>query len=215
MAYFGGTNAPFGNLHSDGWRLRAQVGTGSYSFRGHHKHDGQSYTPLEYRDDHDFLDALAGYQMQFGPLTAKVFAGASFSEHIVEGPDDFTPEISGQNVGPKAQVELWYDAGGGMWASLNGSYTTILDTYSVNSRIGWRVLPNLSVGIESTIQNRLADKVDLAGAYASGGAFVRYTWSTGEASLSAGLTVDLDTDDTVVIEDPTSPYIGVNWLTKF
>lgn len=215
MIYFGGTTAPFGDLHSGGWRLRAQGGTGVYSFRGHQTKPDGAHTPLAYRDDVSFLDALAGYQAQFGPLTAKTLAGMSFIEHRIDGPADFTPEISGQTFGPKGQIELWYDGGGAVWASLNGSYTTILDSYNVNSRLGWRIRPNLSVGLEATIQNRLADKVDLAGAYASGGAFARYTWATGEISASGGLTFDLDTDNTVVIEDPTSPYVGVTWLTKF
>lgn len=215
MVYSGGTSAPFGDLDGNGWRVRAHGGTGVYSFRGHQRQDDGSYAPLSYRDDVGFLDAMIGYHAQVGPLTAKFFAGATFTEHDVEGPADFTPEISGQTWGPKGQIELWLDPGGSTWASVNGSFTTLLDSYNLNARVGWRVLPNLSLGFETMLNNRVADEVDLAGAYASGGAFARYAWGTGEVSLSGGLTIDLDTDSTIVIDDPVSPYISATWLTKF
>lgn len=214
--YSGATAAPFGDLNSAGWRVRLQAGTGIYSFRGQQKKsDLTGYEPLSYSDRVSHLDALVGYSAQFGPITAKAFAGAAFVEHDVDGPIDFIAEFNGRDVGPKAQLELWYDPGGPMWASVNAGYTTVLDTYDLNSRVGWRLWDNWSAGLETNLNHRLAKEADLAGAYASGGLFLRYTWDSGEISLSGGLALDLDSDPDIVIDDEVSPYISVAWQKKF
>lgn len=216
FAYTGGTTAPFGNLNENGFLLRAVGGHGEYHFRGRQRAATGELQPLKFEDSVTFTDALAGYRFQLGSLTATAFVGLAFVDHNVSSPPGFDAAVTGAAWGPKAQVELWYETGGMSWVALNASYTTAHDTYSVGTRSGLRLgTSGFSVGTELHIDNRTAAGLDLTGAYARGGGFIRYAWDLGEISVSGGVAVDLDDSTGVLIDDPQSTYVGVSLLTKF
>jgi hypothetical protein len=198
--YSGGTLAPFGHIQADGWRLRAGGGFGQYTYSGERGKVRQSFA-----GNVTYLDVMAGYQTQWGPLTAKAFLGLATIEHRVFPLD---PDASaGRQIGPKLQTELWYDAGNGYWVSLNASYTTAHDTYAVRARNGLRVTPEISLGPELEITDTAVETTDLEAAYTRGGAFATYSWGSGEVSASGGVAGDIDGD--------VSPYVTLNIYTHF
>jgi len=221
FAYTGGTTAPFGDLDHDGFRLRAVAGHGEYRFEGFSLVKRGRTLVLDriaFRDRVTFTDALAGYMMQIGALTAKGFAGLAFVDHDVSAPPGFLAATEGTDWGAKVQIELWYDDGGPFWSAVNAGYTTAQNSYSINVRGGIRLGDSsspLSVGTELTIDNHGAQGPALTGAYARGGAFVRYAWDSGEISLSGGLIADLDDEAGLIIEEQYSTYGGLSILTKF
>jgi hypothetical protein len=228
FAYAGGTSAPFGNLNKAGIRLRAQAGHGEYKFEGWKvSRDADGFflvDRLTIEDRVNTVDAMLGYMFQLGALTAKGFAGLAYVEHDVSAAS-FIPPGNGVEWGPRVQIELWYDAGGPYWASLNANYTTAHDSYGASVRGGFRLgQSGISIGTEVSIDNRTAEGTDLTSAYARGGAFVRYAWDTGEISVSGGLAVDLDDGNPLELQPNASgmyaerleaPYAGISLLTKF
>lgn len=198
--YSGGTIAPFGHLHAEGWRLRASGGHGQYDYSGKRDNERRSFSGAVI-----YLDALVGYQAQWGPLTVKALAGIAFIEHRI-GPIDPVAN-TGPAFGPKLQTELWYDAGNGYWASLNAAYTTAHDTFSVRARAAYRLTDEISLGPEIEIMDTAVDTAELESAYGRGGGFAAYCWGTGEVSASAGLAGDID--------GSSSPYVTVNIYSHF
>lgn len=200
QVYSGGTFAPFGHLYEDGWRLRAGGGYGQYAYSGRRNNVVRSFSGGVM-----YMDALVGYQAQWGPLTAKAFVGMASIEHRISPVD---PDArAGQEIGPKLQAELWFDAGHGYWGSLNASYTTAHDTYGVRARAAYRLTSEISLGPELEITDTAVDTTDLDSAYGRGGAFVTYSWGTGEISASGGLAGDID--------GSSSPYMTLNFYSHF
>lgn len=193
--YSGGTYAPFGSLREDGWRVRATAGSGQYrSGRAPHLFFNSS-----------FADALFGYQVAFGSVTLKAFAGVTAEIH----------EGGGNAIGLKGVVESWINITSDEWASIDLAYGNAHQTYSARIRLGHRISPNLSIGVEGAALGVSGFDVDAA-VYDGGkanydgqraGAFVRYEWTGGEASISAGITDDA--------AHPIGAYGTISWLTKF
>ena len=78
-------------------------------------------------------------------------------------------------------------------------------------RLGWRLLPTLSIGIEAGAAGNI--ECDIARA----GGFLRYEWAAGEVSASAGWSNDKLLDGTPVagLAEASTPYASLAWLTKF
>jgi len=91
------------------------------------------------------------------------------------------------------------------------SWGTIHDTYGGRGRLGWRLLPTLSIGIEAGAAGNI--ECDIARA----GGFLRYEWAAGEVSASAGWSNDKLLDGTPVagLAEASTPYASLAWLTKF
>jgi len=189
--YSGATYAPFGSLRQDGWRVRASGGYGQYRY----EHNLQTI-----HGQTSFADALIGYQTALGPVTLKAFAGASADLH---GLTPFDPDnsVSGDAIGWKVALETWLNFTASEWGALDLAYTSAHETYSARLRLGHRLLPELSVGMEAGAQGNAE--------YDGGrlGAFVRYEWAAGEASLAAGVSGD--------IAAPTNPYMTAGWMMRF
>lgn len=206
VIFSGATAAPFGDLHRDGLRLRATGGIGQYAYC--FRHDAcKGGGTLQGRAT--FSDILAGYVMQNGALTTAVYAGAAFVEHDLELA---APHMaSGAAWGPKLAVELWYDNGGPIWVSVNSSATTAHNTYSWRGRVGYRIMPNLAMGPEFTVDGN-GLQLEAIGAHRDvlvrSGAFARYTWGDSELSASAGIAENL-------ADSTTGGYGSITWATKF
>lgn len=198
LVYGGATISPFGDLWTDGWRLRATTGYGAYSYIGN-RFDPSTGTAARFAfaGRITFVDGLAGYLWRLGPLTAKAFAGVSMIDHEI-APLDYLAS-AGMRVGAKGVVELWLNLGQLAWTSLDASYSTAHRTYSARSRIGYRIMSTLTVGVEAGINGSAGFDED-GGKTAMldpqhrdlrFGGFARLEWCGGELSLSAGMSTDL------------------------
>ncbi|WP_334145321.1 cellulose biosynthesis protein BcsS [Hyphomicrobium sp.] len=233
LVYSGVTLAPWSGIHDDGWRFRAAGGYGAYKYDSTiwdttlHDTRQQRFEARTYN-----ADILVGYLKRFGPLTAKGFVGASMISHDIE-PLDEQAVAFGDEVGVKGVVELWLNIGERAWGSLDLSWASAHETRAAHARLGYRVWPALSLGVEGAVNidaqaecrvngthtsrcNLLSEEIDRAELldYARGGVFARYEWGTGEVSLSAGVLGGSfgsgRHDDTDV-----APYVTFNWLTQF
>ena len=101
LAYSGMTVAPSwsNDIYSNGWRLRVGGGYGRYSYERDVLVDPVCGTPLSlacayhrkrFDAAHSYAEALVGYYLQLGALTAKAFAGAAFSSNATSPPDPET-----------------------------------------------------------------------------------------------------------------------------
>jgi Cellulose biosynthesis protein BcsS len=207
--YTGVTAAPFGSLDRDGVRVRAVGGYGAYRYSGP-RAAGVGSRIVAFRGEAAFADLLAGYQAQLGALTLKGFAGVATSEHRMS-PDDPETAVRGGGVGARIALETWWTIGERAWTSLDVSWATVHDSYAGRGRVGWRLLPALSAGLEAGAAGNIECDV------ARVGGFLRYEWAAGEISASAGWSNDklLDGRDGPGLGETSTPYATVSWLTKF
>jgi hypothetical protein len=207
--YTGVTAAPLGGLDTEGLRVRAVGGYGAYTYSGR-RAAGTGSRLVEFEGETAFADLLVGYQKQLGALTVKGFAGLMASGRRIS-PDDPETAIRGGGFGAKLVLETWWTISEQTWASVDVSWGTLHDTYAGRGRLGWRLAPMLSIGLEAGAAGN--NECDIARA----GGFLRYEWATGEASLSAGWSNDKLLDDTAGtgLAAASTPYATVSWLTKF
>jgi hypothetical protein len=233
LAYSGMTVAPWGGIYDNGVRFRAAGGYGEYSYEKA-RSDDPSFDSARGLNPHArpyFADILVGYLQRFGELTAKAFVGVSIISHEIAPLDPETVAI-GEEIGVKGVLEFWLNMGDRGWGSLDLSWSSAHNTRTARGRVGYRVWPKLSLGLEAgvNVDAQGECRLGLAGAseckttgnetveqaglldYARGGAFARYEWDRGEVSVSAGVLGDsFSTDGSTEI----SPYVTVNWLTQF
>ncbi len=226
LVYSGVTIAPWSGMHDDGWRFRSAGGYGEYEYDGNDLAGRARFHAQTY-----YADLLVGYLKRFGALTAKGFLGASIVSHDISPLDPETVAI-GEEVGVKGVIELWLNIGDNAWGQLDLSWSSAHDTRAARARIGYRVWPKLSLGLEGgvnvdsqgecrmdalngsgcrSLSGDAIDGTELLD-YARGGVFARYEWGTGEVSVSAGALGDsFSTGNDIEI----APYVTLNWLTQF
>lgn len=202
--YSGATVAPFGALSEDGLRLRTTGGYGSFRYSGLRASGGGSEL-VKFRGTVSFADLLVGYHRQLGPLTLKLYAGAVAARHAID-PFDAEAEVQGAGVGGKAAVETWWTISDVAWSSLDVSYATLHESYAGRLRLGWRVFPVLSTGLE------VAADGNVDGRSGRVGGFLRYEWAQGEVSASGGLMTDWADLEKI---DARGGYATVSWLNRF
>jgi hypothetical protein len=168
--YSGATVAPFGGVRDDGFRLRAVAGTGDYGAGGA-----------------SAGDILVGYHLQLGSVTIKVFGGFTIAQFRPD-PGEPWPALKGVEYGGKGVLEAWWAISDQAWASLDLSIGSTHLEYGSRVRLGWRLWPELSAGLEGgsggTAEAALERDTSRVGA------FLRYEWDTGEVSVSGGWAVD-------------------------
>jgi hypothetical protein len=200
--YAGGTYAPFGSVRQDGFRVRAVAGYGAYRYASA-RWTGLATQQLRFHGSTAFADLLAGYQHQMGPLTIKILGGLSLADRSVDDPD---ASNLGAQVGGKGVFEAWWNVTDQIWTSLDLSWSTLDSVYGSRVRVGWRWWPQLSVGVEG----------GAAGSWdydtARVGGFVRYEWTTGELSVSGGVSGDGPSNGFV---DVHGPFATFSVLTRF
>lgn len=181
-AYSGQTYALFGTIDENGARLRAVTGYGRYRYRTTHW-DGTQNAASTHQGTVAFADILLGYHWQTGPLTIKVFAGASGDNHTIT-PFDPQNDTQGLALGARLVLESWLNIGDTGWSALDLSWGSAHEMSTSRLRLGLRVLPGLSLGLEG-------GHVDTSSLLTlRGGLFVRGEWASGEASLSGGIADD-------------------------
>ncbi len=224
LLYSGVTLAPTSDIYSDGVRLRATGGYGQYRYQGHRAGDPND-TRRRFEGTVSFVEVLVGYQMRFGELTAKAFAGISAIDHVIT-PGDPIPSggllTQGLDYGVKGALELWLNLGSEAWTSLDTSWTSAHQTYAGRWRLGYRVLPTVSLGLEAGINGnalrgqRLLEDGSLREALrpqTRAGLFARYEWNGGEISISGG--VANSAYDFGRTDGFDELYGTANWLMRF
>lgn len=178
--YAGYMMAIGGNLYQDGWRLRLMSGYGNYWF-------GKEYG-ASFRGAVTFGEVLAGYQLTYGALTVKLFAGLAGDIDGGSGwdqRDDFRRWWS-TTWTAKGAVETWLNLTDHAFGQLDVSYFTLDQSYSTRLRLGYRLSPHISIGPEL----RLSGNLDYGDSSNRVGGFVRLESVLGEVSISGGAATD-------------------------
>jgi hypothetical protein len=197
--YGGATWAPFGSVRDDGFRLRGVGGYGAY---------GPAPGGIG-RGTVAFGDVLIGYHKQLGTITIKVFGGLTVVNDAPDPADPWAPP-PGTDYGAKGVLEAWWNVTDQAWTSLDLSWAPKHMDYGSRIRLGWRLLPELSAGVEGGLSGT-AVTTDLEDT-ARVGAFLRYEWATGEVSVSGGWAAD---GTWLEREWPPGPFGTVAVLTRF
>ncbi|GFO82365.1 MAG: hypothetical protein A49_19920 [Methyloceanibacter sp.] len=147
--YAGGGYAFGEGLYGSGWRVRAVGALGRYSYDGTLFANG-SYGPAEFTGDVTFLSAQAGYQVRRGPLIVKAFAGIEAVDQQIS-PYDPGNAVQGTALGLRIALETWADLSGRWFLSADASFGTAFQEYWELTRIGYRLGPALSAGLEGGV----------------------------------------------------------------
>jgi len=184
--WVGGGYAPEG-LHAPGLRLRAVGAYGRYHYDGA-LFDGGAFAATTFNGQMGFAAALVGYQFRPGAATVKLFAGVEAIDQNIQ-PRDPNNSVQGSEIGLRLVAETWYDVASRWFVSADAIYGTAFQQYWSRARVGFRVRPKLSVGLEGgAVGNEEYD----AG---RGGGFVRLDVRKLEVTLSGGFTGDYLMDD--------------------
>lgn len=184
--YVGSTYAPFGDVRSDGLRIRSAGGVGAYSYTSP-RFDGVSGVPVHFKGTQSYADLLLGWQQTLGPWTIKAFAGASRETHTLT-PFDDENEVQGERIGLKAALETWLSLGDWAFVQSEASWSEAFAARGARVRTGYRLNPAWSTGVEAAYVGNAN--------YEAGrlGAFGRFEWTRGEISLSGGIAGDRSGD---------------------
>ena len=184
--WVGGGYAPEG-LHAPGLRLRAVGAYGRYHYDGA-LFDGGAFAATTFNGQMGFAAALVGYQFRPGAATVKLFAGVEAIDQNIQ-PRDPNNSVQGSEIGLRLVAETWYDVASRWFVSADAIYGTAFQQYWSRARVGFRVRPKLSFGLEGgAVGNEEYD----AG---RGGGFVRLDVRKLEVTLSGGFTGDYLMDD--------------------
>ena len=151
--YVGGGYA-FANLYAPGWQVRAVGACGRYQYDGT-LFDGSDYRDTTFDGQVGFAAALIGYQLQHRTVTVKLFAGIEAEDQRIV-PHDPNNAVQGTEIGLRLVAETWYDISSRWFVSAYASYGTAFQEYWSQARIGFRVHPKLSLGLEGGALMRLS-----------------------------------------------------------
>ncbi len=178
--------------HEKGWRLRVLAAYGQYEFTS---------GGLPNTANPALFEVTPGYRFRSGPLISKIYMGLHGEKHKFLRPDAGN-KLSKPGYGFKIISENWIDLPMNGFVSLDGSFSTLHNSYQGQVRLGssWYV-NRLSMGPEvQIVGNEENHQLRFGG-------FVRWKMKTGQIEGSAGYTKDFDKDNT--------PYFGISWLTRF
>lgn len=197
--YATATTALGGDVRQPGFRLRSTAGYGAYHYDST-QWDGAGQALRRYEGRHGFADAMLGYHAQIGMLTVKAYAGAIMSSHEIS-PLDPENAVQGQKVGLKLALETWLNLGVVAFVQGDTSWESTFESYASRLRVGYRLSPDLALGPEFAIYGNTAYDGGRAGA------FIRYEWTRGEVSASAGASGDT--------QDVDGAYATLGVLLRF
>ena len=198
-AYLGGGYAFGKGLHAPCWRLRSVASYGRYHYDGTL---GAENAVTEFHGEEYFGSALVGYQFHPGArLIVKLFAGIESDSQIITRHDP-NNSVQGSALGVKLQAEAWSDLSARYYLSADASYGSAFQQYWALARLGYRLRPRLSLGLEG---GALGNEEYDAG---RGGGFVRLNFRNFESTLSGGFTGNY-------LEDDPSYYFALGLYRPF
>jgi hypothetical protein len=198
--YVGGGYAFGKGLYAPGLRLRAVGAYGRYNYDGA-LFDGSDYRATTFDGQVGFAAALVGYQFCPGAVTVKLFAGIEAEDQHI-APRDPKNSVQGTEIGLRLLAETWYDIAARWYASADAAYGSAFQEYFSLARIGFRVRPRLSLGLEG---GALGNEEYDAG---RGGGFLRVNLRQLEVTLSGGFTGNY-------LEDDPSGYVSLGLYRTF
>ncbi len=197
---YGGVTLAPGDLDRNGWWLRLYAGMGHYTYTSTVETSPGVLVDFARVAEVFQLEALIGWQLSAGPLTAKLFAGLAYEDQAVT-PDDPQNAIAGAHYGAKVAIETWLDLSRRVWASADASYATTIEAYSGAAKLGLKPVGWLSLGPEAAaFGNREFDGHRL-------GAFARWHCAGCDLTVSGGLAGDYD--------DETGAYGALSFYSRF
>ena len=183
-----------------GFRLRAVGAFGRYHYQGSLTLDGGD-VPTTFDGQDAFGAALIGYEFRPGRLILKLFAGIEAEDqHIV--PHDPNNSVQGSELGLRLQAESWLDLSTRTFLSADAAYGTAFQEYWSLVRLGYRLGPRFSLGLEG---GALGNEEYDAG---RGGGFARVNFRDMEVTLSNGYTGNY-------LEDDPSFYVALGLYRPF
>jgi len=179
-----GIGVPRG-IREDGWRLRSGAGYWRYSDNPVKWVPGVGDTRVSLKRTGSFVDLLLGYHKSLGALTVKAYAGIAYTNEgwLQEAVDAGSP---GSDLSAKVLVESWLNLSPATFGQLDAGWTSLRNTVTARARLGYRITPSLSLGPEAGYWSAIDAETDAGVAAWRYGGFVRFEWTTGEISLSAG-----------------------------
>jgi Cellulose biosynthesis protein BcsS len=180
--YSGATYAFFSDVRFNGWRLRSASGLGTYGYTSPRWVGGRR-TRVAFDGVQGSTELMLGYHRAFGPLVVKGFIGGAWEAHRIT-PFDEENAVSGSRPGLKAALETWLTLGERGFVQTDVSWSQPFHAYNTRLRVGYRMTPAWSAGLEAgAVGNVNYDAGRL-------GAFLRLESNRGEISLSVGQTGD-------------------------
>ncbi len=134
-----------GGIREDGWRLRSGAGYWRYSDRPVKWVPGVGETRVGTKRNGSFADLLLGYHKSLGPLTVKAYGGIAYANErwLQDGADGGSP---GSDFAAKVMVESWLNLTPVSFAQLDAGWTSLRDTITARARLGYKIMPSLSLG---------------------------------------------------------------------
>ena len=170
FGYLTGVAAVGGGLYEPGWRLRAMVGHGRYSY-----HSGA----LKIHGRVSVLEVTPGRQFVRGPFILKLYGGGHFERHDLT-PSDPGNSTRGDKLGIKGIGELWVDMGKRTYLSVDASCSTLYGACSAMAKLGWRIFGVLAIGPQLSAYRKKGYQERRAGS------FLRVQKGRYAANLGAG-----------------------------
>ncbi len=116
------------DLGRDGFLLRAYGGVAMYEY------DTVSVPGGRVDGDGYQVDAMLGYIWHLGHLNFSAYLGVDYQDYDLT-PNDPDSDVNGDEVGFKVAADIM-SAGGPVYYTLQGSYSTAFDTYWARARVG-------------------------------------------------------------------------------
>jgi Cellulose biosynthesis protein BcsS len=197
QGYVGGGYAFGKGMDERGLRFRVLGAFGGYNYES-----GPGGAPPTQFDGQDvFGAALLGYQIGGGGTVLKLFAGIEAENQAIT-PHDPNNAVQGQALDLKLQAEGWLDLSERSILSVDAAYGSAFQEYWGLARVGYRLAPALSVGLEA---GALGNEEYAA---ERGGAFLRFNLMATEIMVSGGFAGNY-------IEDDPSGYVSVGIYRRF
>lgn len=204
--YGGITASPFGDIRAEGFRVRAATGYGTYSYtRSYAVNDRRAWQ--EFRGSMTTADIMAGYQVHIGAWIVKTFVGATQETHTLTPIGNGTlaiderNEVQGERLGLKGAVETWLNIQNAAFLQTDMSWSQPFQAYGARLRAGYRINPAISTGLEAGVHGNANHDAGRAGA------FLRFEWTAGEISASAGAAANH--------HEITGPYGSMAIMLRF
>ncbi len=199
FSYGGLTFAPAG-LDEAGLRFRLFSAAGQYNYDATVNLGAPGMFTVNREVDVLRAEALVGWQLRAGMMTATLFAGVAYEEQAIT-PDDPENALAGEHVGAKVALETWFDLASWAWLSADASYATTFDAYSGAVKAGLRPAHWFSFGPEAkAFGDREFDSHRLGG-------FARWHCGGCDVTVSGGVSGDYD--------DDTGAYGALSFYRRF
>lgn len=167
-------------LERDGFTFKAMLSGGTY------RYTSGALGNAEVRGREFVAQFLPGWRFIRGKSELKLFAGLDVQDHRLS-PDDPSSSLRGTDTGLRVAADFWTEPTMRTMIALDGSVSTIVDSYNARAAYGWKLLNRFYFGSE--VQTFASDgyRQWRVGAHLTG-----FRTRTIEWSLAGGFAEDSD-----------------------